>query len=163
MNRQFKPAPCKEEERIMSRTRPQYQDVAPTKDPMDSLAPPVKSARPHPWELIAHPLKTIAFIKALAEDRRISLLRKILYVGPILLLLGALLLPESILAVLVAVALPVVGPIANLPADGIIDWAFIGLAAYALLGILPKAIVSEHHARVFHPARIAKQRRQRGR
>ncbi|MGO8950772.1 MAG: hypothetical protein ACLQUY_24595 [Ktedonobacterales bacterium] len=147
----------------MSRTTPQYHDVAPTNDRMDSLPAPVKSARPHPWEMIAHPFKTIAFIKALAEDRRISMLRKILYVGPIILLLGALLLPESILAAVVAVALPVVGPVANLPADGVVDWAFIGLAAYALLGILPKAIVSEHHARLFHPGRIAKQRRQQGR
>jgi len=33
------------------------------------------------------------------------------------------------------VAVPVVGPLANLPADGVVDWAFIGLAAYALLGL----------------------------
>ena len=125
-----------------------------------SLPAPVKSTRPHPWEMIIHPFKTLGFVNALARDRRISMVRKALYVGPLLVLLGALLLPESILATVIAIALPVIGPVANLPADAVVDWAFIGLAAYALLGILPKAIVAEHHARLFHPGRIARQRRQ---
>jgi hypothetical protein len=109
--------------------------------------------------MMLHPFKTVRFINALRRDRRISWLRKLLYVGPLLVLVGALLLPESILAALVAVVLPVVGPVANLPADAVLDWAFLGFAAYALLGILPRAIVSEHHAQVFHPGRIARQRK----
>jgi hypothetical protein len=121
--------------------------------------PPVKSSSPHPWEMMLHPFKTLRFVNALRRDRRISWLRKLLYVGPLLVLLAALLLPESILAALVAVALPVVGPVANLPADAVLDWAFLGFAAYALLGILPRAIVSEHHAQLFHPGRIARQRK----
>jgi hypothetical protein len=120
--------------------------------------PPVKSSNPHPWEMMLHPFKTLHFVNDLRTDRRISWLRKLLYVGPLIVLLAALLLPESILAALVAVALPVVGPIANLPADAALDWAFLGFAAYALLGILPRRIVAEHHAEVFHPARIARQR-----
>jgi hypothetical protein len=124
---------------------------------------PVKSTSPHPWEMVIHPLKAVRFINALARDSRISPLRKLLYVGPILVLVGALLLPESLLAAAVALALPVVGPIINLPADGIVDWAFIGLAAYALLGILPHAIVGEQHARIFHPGRMARQSRRQNR
>jgi hypothetical protein len=54
----------------------------------------------------------------------------------------------------------VVGPVANLPADAALDWAFLGIAAYALLGILPHAIVSEHHAQLFHPRRVPRQREQ---
>ena len=118
--------------------------------------PPVKSSSPHPWEMILHPFKTLRFVNALRRDRRISWLRKLLYVGPLLVLVGALLLPESVLAAVVAVALPVVGPIVNLPADAAVDWAFVGFAAYALLGILPRAIVREHHAQLFHPGRIAR-------
>ena len=128
-------------------------------DRMASQTFPVKSTNPHPWEMVIHPAKTVRFINALGHDRRISLLRKLLYVVPIFLLVGALLLPESILAAAVALALPVVGPIINLPADGIVDWAFIGLAAYALLGIFPHAIVREQHARIFHPRRMARQGR----
>ena len=121
--------------------------------------PPVKSSSPHLWEMILHPFKTLRFVNALRRDRRISWLRKLLYVGPLLVLVGALLLPESILAALVAVALPVVGPVVNLPADAALDWAFVGVAAYGLLGILPQAIVREHHAQLFHPGRIARQRK----
>jgi hypothetical protein len=125
----------------------------------DDETGPERSASPHPWEMIIHPFKTVRFVNALRRERRISLLRKLLYIGPILLLIGALLLPESILAGVIAAALPVIGPLADLPADGIVDWAFVGLAAYALLGILPRAIVSEQHARIFHSNRITQQRR----
>jgi hypothetical protein len=121
--------------------------------------PPVKSMSPHPWEMVLHPFKTLRFVNDLRRDRRISWLRKLLYVGPLVVLFAALLLPESILAALVAVALPVVGPVANLPADAALDWAFLGFAAYALLGILPRRIVAEHHAEVFHAGRIARQRK----
>jgi hypothetical protein len=91
--------------------------------------PAVKSSSPHPWEMILHPVKTLRFVTAVRRDRRISWLRKRLSVGPLVVLVAALLLPESILAALVAVALPVVGPIANLPADAALDWAFLGFAA----------------------------------
>jgi signal transduction histidine kinase len=69
--------------------------------------PSVKSTSPQPWEMILHPFKTLRFVNALRRDRRISWLRKLLYVVPLLVLGGAL-LTESILAALVAVALPVV-------------------------------------------------------
>ena len=144
----------------MSTGRPRHTQSAPVEDKMTSVPPPVKSSRPHPWEMIVHPFKTVGFINDLARDRHISWIRKALYVAPIILLIAALLLPESVLAAVVAAALPVVGPLADLPADAVVDWAFVGLAAYALLGILPQAIVSEHHAERFHPKRLARQRRQ---
>ena len=122
-------------------------------------SPPVKSTRPHPWEMVLHPLKTLRFVNELRQDPRISLVRKLLYLGPMLLLLLAVLLPEGIIAALIAAALPLVGPAINLPTDAVIDWAFLGIAAYALLGILPRAVVAEHHAQRFHPGRVAKQQR----
>jgi hypothetical protein len=121
----------------------------------------VKSSSPHPWEMIIHPFKAVRFMSALGRDGRVSLLRKVLYIVPILVLVVALLLPETIIADVVALALPVVGPIVDIPADGVLDWAFIGLAAYALLGILPQAIVREQHTRVFHSGRMARQSRRR--
>jgi len=144
----------------MSTGRPRHAQSAPVESKTTSVPPPVKSSRPHPWEMIIHPFKTVGFINDLARDRHISWIRKALYVAPIILLIVALLLPESVLAALVAAALPVVGPLADLPADAVVDWAFVGLAAYALLGILPQAIVSQHHAERFHPKRLARQRRQ---
>jgi hypothetical protein len=144
----------------MASMRPRGSKVPQAAQPRETAPqPPVKSSSPHLWEMILHPFKTLRFVNDLRTDRRISWIRKLLYVGPLLVLLGALLLPESILAAVVAVALPVIGPVANLPADAAIDWAFIGLAAYGLLGILPHRIVAEHHAQEFHPGRIARQRR----
>jgi hypothetical protein len=119
---------------------------------------PVSSARPHPWEMVLHPFETLRFVNDLRQDRRISLVRKLLYLVPMLLLLLAVLLPEGIIAAVVAVALPLVGPAINLPTDAVLDWAFLGIAAYALLGIFPRVIVAEHHAQRFHPGRIARQR-----
>jgi hypothetical protein len=100
-----------------------------------------------------HPMKSLRFMSALRRDPRISWIRKALYIGPIIVLLIGLVLPESIVAVVIAALLPFVGPLVNLPADAALDWFAIGIAAYALLGILPKRIVREHHARLFHPLR----------
>lgn len=145
-----------------STDQPVHQDAArpvvpPVTSPVTSL---VKSVRPHPWEMVEHPVKTLRFVNDLRRDGRISLVRKLLYLAPMVLLLLAVLLPEGIIAALIAVALPVVGPAINLPTDAVIDWVFLGIAAYALLGIFPRAVVAEHHAQRFHPGRIAQQRRQ---
>ena len=144
-----------------STDQPGLRDAA--QGPVVSIMPPatspVSSARPHPWEMVLHPFKTLRFVNDLRQDRHISFLRKLLYLGPMLLLLLAVLLPEGIIAALIAVALPLVGPAINLPTDAVIDWAFVGIAAYALLGILPHAVVAQHHAQVFHPGRVARQQR----
>ncbi len=123
------------------------------------IASPVSSARPHPWEMVEHPFKTLRFVNGLRRDPHISLLRKLLYIVPMLLLLLAVLLPEGIIAALLAVVLPVVGPAISLPTDAVIDWAFVGIAAYALLGVFPRAVVAQHHAQAFHPGRVARQQR----
>jgi hypothetical protein len=69
--------------------------------------------------------------------------------------LVAVLLPEGIVATVLAGLVPIVGPLVNVPADAAIDWVVLGLAAYALLGIFPKQIVRELHMRLFHPARMS--------
>ena len=111
------------------------------------------TTRPHVWELLLHPLKTLRFVGALARDPRVSLLRKTLYLLVVGVLLVALLIPEGLVAALVAALLPVVGPIVAIPADATVDWLFLGTIAYALLALFPAYIVREHHARIFHPRR----------
>ena len=111
--------------------------------------------RPNPAEMMAHPVKTVRFVNALRRDRRISWVRKALYVAPIVLLLIALLVPEGVVAAALAVVLPFVGPAVDLPADAVVDWLFIGLAAYGLLAILPRVIVAEQHQRIFHAGHAA--------
>lgn len=121
-----------------------------------ALAPTPDGFRPHPLEMVRHPITTVRFMNALRLDTRISGLRKLLYIGPILILLIALLLPEGIVAGVVALIVPVIGPLVNVPADAALDWLALGLAAYGLLGMLPRHIVAEVHVRLFHspePAR----------
>jgi hypothetical protein len=132
------------------------QRASPSRAVSVALALPADGARPHPWEMMQHPIKTMRFMDALRRDPRVSEVQKLLYVGPLLILLIALLLPEGIVAAGVALLLPLVGPLVNLSADIVLDWFAFGLAAYALLGILPSRIVSEHHARHFHSARLAR-------
>ena len=109
------------------------------------------TTRPHVWELILHPLKTLRFVGALARDPRISPLVKVLCLLVVGMLLAALLIPEGVIATLVAALLPIVGPIVAVPADATVDWLLLGTMAYALLALFPAHIVREHHARIFHP------------
>jgi hypothetical protein len=118
-------------------------------------SPNTGDARPNPAEMIAHPLKTVRFMNALRRDKRISWIRKALYIGPMLVLLVAMLVPEGIVAGAVAVVLPFVGPAFDIPADAVVDWLVIGLAAYGLLAVLPRIIMAEHHQRIFHKGRAA--------
>lgn len=120
---------------------------------------PRDGARPHPWEMLLHPVSSLRFMNALSRDPRISWVRKVLYVGPLLVLVIALLVPEGIVAAGIALLLPLVGPLVNVPADAALDWIAFGLAAYALLGVFPRDIVREHHARLFHPAHAARSAR----
>jgi hypothetical protein len=115
--------------------------------------PTTTTVRPHVWEFLLHPAKTLRFVGALARDPRVSLVRKALYLLVIGVLLAALLVPEGLVAALVAVALPVVGPLVAVPADATVDWLLIGTIAYALLTLFPAHIVREQHARIFHPRR----------
>ena len=115
--------------------------------------PPAKNARPSPWEFVLHPLKTLRFVLALARDPRISPLGKVLYLLVIGLLLVSLLVPEGLVAALIAALLPFVGPLIALPADAAVDWLLLGAMAYALLSLFPAHIVREHHTRIFHPRR----------
>jgi len=126
--------------------------------PVVSVAPtPLPDgARPQSMEMVRHPIKTVRFVDALRRDPRISPMRKLLYIAPLLILLIALLLPEGVVAAGVALLVPLVGPLVNVPADAVLDWVAFGVAAYALLGVLPSRIVAEHHAWLFHPARAGR-------
>ncbi|HET8909730.1 MAG TPA: hypothetical protein VFN11_22470 [Ktedonobacterales bacterium] len=131
------------------------QFVSPASASTISAAQPLppNSTLPRPWEMVMHPVKMIRFVNALWRDPRISWVRKLLYLVPLLVLLVAVLLPEGIIATVLAGLVPILGPLLNVPADAAIDWVVLGLAAYALLGIFPKQIVRGLHAQFFHPTR----------
>jgi hypothetical protein len=107
---------------------------------------------PHVSELLLHPVKALRFVGGLLTDRRVSVVRKLLFVVPVLGLLIALILPESLVAVLAGTVLPVVGALLSLPIGATLDWTILAAVALLLLHVFPARIVREYHARLFHRA-----------
>jgi hypothetical protein len=109
--------------------------------------------RPNAGELLQHPFKTFYMIAALLVDRRVSFVRKLLFAGPIALLILAVILPETLLAGLVGLILPLIGLVLDAPINAALDWIGVALISYALLRVFPANIVAEYHARIFHRSR----------
>jgi len=120
-------------------------------------APSLHAVRPHAAELLFHPFKTLYFVAFLLADRRVGFFRKLLFLGPLALLTLAVLLPESLIAGVMGLLLPLVGLALNIPIDAGLDWILVALAAGALLRVFPASVVYEYHAQLFHrPPRAAK-------
>jgi hypothetical protein len=119
--------------------------------PPTSMIPapqPQTQANPNPFQLLFHVGKTTRLAGALLADPRVSIFRKILFVGSLIILILALLAPETI-GELVSSLLPLI-PFAELPADAALDWVAIAVAAYNLLRVFPDEVVVEHYNRLFH-------------
>jgi hypothetical protein len=122
---------------------PQRADATPT----------VRDSRPGAGEMLFHPARSFRFVTSLLTDRRVSPARKLLFLAPILVLILALLAPETILGAIVGTLLPVAGEILSLPIDVSLDWITLAIVAFALLRVFPSHVVGEHHQRLFHKAR----------
>ncbi len=113
------------------------------------------STKPHQYkqprrrDLVFHFFKTLRLVGTLLWDRRVSLLRKGVFVGGIGVLLVLLLFPEVVGdgATLLAALFPLFG--VELPAEGAVDWLAFALASFSLLSVFPKEIVGEHYERLF--------------
>ena len=108
--------------------------------------------RPNPFQLLFHVGKTARLAGALLVDRRVTIYRKLLFIGSLLILGLALLAPDTIGLLLSDFVLPLVGPIIDIPADVALDWVAIAVAAYNLLRVFPEEIVTEHYNRLFSKA-----------
>lgn len=92
---------------------------------------------------------TLRLVGALIRDRRLTFLRRGFF-GIITLLLAVIVLvPSNPLALLIAAAVPVVGPILDLPADYTIDWVAAAAIITVLVRMFPREIVAEHTARIY--------------
>jgi hypothetical protein len=107
-------------------------------------------SRPGAFEMLFHPGRSFRFVTSLLGDRRVSLLRKLLFLLPIVILILALLAPETIIGLIVGAVLPVAGEVLSLPLDISLDWITLAIIGFALLRIFPAPIVGEHHQRHFH-------------
>jgi hypothetical protein len=122
-----------------------------TSNPM--VPAPTTAARPNPFQLLFHVGKTTRLAGALLTDRHITIYRKFLFLGSILILLLALLAPETI-GEAVSTFLPLLG-VAEIPADAALDWIAVTVAAYNLLRVFPEEVVAFHYNRLFHAQRPA--------
>jgi hypothetical protein len=115
-------------------------------------APPPQAqvqARPNPFQLLFHVGKTARLAGALLADPRITIFRKLLFIGSLLVLALALIAPDTIGALVSEFIIPVVGPVIDIPADAALDWVAIAVAAYNLLRVFPEEVVSMHYQRIF--------------
>ena len=95
------------------------------------------SQRPGPLEMLTHIGRSFRLTGALMRDPRVSIFRKILFVLPLIVLIGALLLPETLIAETVANIIPFFGPVLALPPDAALDWVTAGLVALGLFRVFP--------------------------
>ena len=130
-------------------------DPSPTHTPSVTTLgrkPPAGVLPPLP-EMLGHPLRSLKFVGALLADRRVHSLRKLAFVVPLAVLLGALIAPETLLGALASVLAPIIGTVLSIPVDAAVDWVVVGLLGYGLLRVFPAEILREHHLRIFHSER----------
>lgn len=115
-------------------------------------ATPQKVARPKRRDIFLHIVKTGKLIGALITDRRISIVRKVVFFGAILGLLAILFFPDFFDELFLSIVLPFVGTVLGIPLDAGFDWIAFALAIVSLLRIFPAEIVGEHYQRLFQRA-----------
>jgi hypothetical protein len=110
---------------------------------------PREYKQPRRRDLVFHFFKTLRLVGDVLWDRRVSLLRKGIFVVGIGVLLILLLFPEVVGdgATLLAAIFPLFG--VELPAEGVADWLAFALASFSLLSVFPKEIVGEHYEQLF--------------
>jgi|SRR6185312_354570 len=106
--------------------------------------------RPRRRDIFFHFIKTGRLIGALSKDRRVSIVRKVLFFVIILAFLAILAFPDAIDEIGLSFALPLVGTVLGVPLDAGFDWITFALISVSLLRIFPAEIVSEHYQQLFH-------------
>ncbi|GCE04954.1 hypothetical protein [Dictyobacter aurantiacus] len=116
--------------------------------PGDQLAR--KLAHPRRLDIFLHGFKTARLIKALMVDSRVSVFKKVLFVGSIAAIVVILLFPDAINETILSTVLPLVGTVLGVPLDAGFDWIAFTLVAVNLLRYFPSDIVAEHYSRIFN-------------
>lgn len=100
-------------------------------------------------DIFFHGIKTSKLLGALLFDRRISILRKIGFIGSIMLLLVILFFPDVLNETFLSVVLPIVGTVVGVPLDAGFDWIAFSLLLVNLLRFFPADVVAEHTSNIF--------------
>ena len=105
--------------------------------------------RPRRRDIFLHAGKTFKLIGGLMTDRRVSLWRKLLFVGSVGGLLLLLFFPDLFSEAVLTTVLPIVGTIAGVPIDAGFDWMAFALVAVNLLKFFPAELVAEYYRNIF--------------
>ena len=104
---------------------------------MQSQTYTTKHIQPSRWKIFTHVGKTLKLINGLMSDRRISLWRKLLFVGSIGGLLLLLFFPDLFNETFLSAVFPLIGTVVGVPIDAGFDWMAFSMVALNLLQILP--------------------------
>ena len=83
-------------------------------------------------------------------DRRVPVVRKVLFVGSIAALAVFLFFPDFFSETFLSVVLPIVGTVLGIPIDAGFDWIAFAMVSVSLLRYFPSEIVSEHYSNIFN-------------
>ncbi len=108
-----------------------------------------KLARPGRFEVFFHLIKTGKLIGSLLIDRRVSIIRKLLFVLSVGIFVIVLFFPDAIGEVALSALLPLVGTVLGVPIDAGFDWIAFALTVVSLLRFFPPEMVSEHYRNIF--------------
>src|SRR2546428_6488479 len=99
-------------------------------------------AHPKRFDVFFHAIKTFKLIGSLLVDARVSIVRKVLFLGSIGALLAILIFPDVFNEVVLTTVLPVVGTVLGVPLDAGFDWVAFSLVVVSLLRFFPAEIIS---------------------
>ena len=95
---------------------------------------------------IVHLPRTLKIASNVMKDARVSIMPKIMFIGGIVALLLALLAPETLADIAVAIPGVTAGlDLIGIPIEGAVDWLAIGIAALNLMKLFPQEVVNEHY------------------
>lgn len=108
-----------------------------------------KAARPKRFDIFFHGIKTSKLVGSLLVDRRISVLRKLLFLASIAALIVLLFFPDVLGETFLSAVLPVAGTVLGVPLDAGFDWIAFALVVVSLLRFFPAEVVAEHYRSIF--------------
>jgi hypothetical protein len=109
----------------------------------------VKRAQPRRRDIFLHAGKSFRLVGGLMIDRRISLWRKLFFVGSLGGLLVLLFFPDLFGEFFLSTVLPFIGTVAGVPLDAGFDWMVFALVAVNLFRFFPPELVAEYYRLIF--------------
>ena len=123
--------------------QPQPQTPATTTPARQRQKPTLKH-----W--FSHIGKTLRLLWSLLRDPRVSLFRKLAFIGLIVVFGVVLFIPDSLIVGALALILPVLSPFVGIP-EGVIDVAALSFVLFWMLRIFPQDVVEDNAERLYGP------------